>query len=287
MRNNSAECFIGNADGVFRAREIRRLEPQDRWDGEAINSMIGAPWRMTDGKWKADRPEVRVDPIPIPPLPFEGARIRRERITKKDIDEFGATVGCQGCNAIKDNKRAQAHSDRCTMRIEECLRTTPHGAERLDRRNEVINEALAEGARRGEQRKKRSDRTTVAAPETDSAAATAAATAAASATTAATAAATGPAAGAPRENPIEPDVNPKRRLLMKSAPLTASSSGEPGQKRTIPGDESRMQGEDTPKTGTGEGTASPAAIPMNVRRRIAVKSESVEVTTQEAVDQGP
>ena len=27
MRNNSAECFIGNADGVFRAREIRRLEP--------------------------------------------------------------------------------------------------------------------------------------------------------------------------------------------------------------------------------------------------------------------
>ena len=29
MRNNSAECFIGNADGVFRAREIRRLEPKD------------------------------------------------------------------------------------------------------------------------------------------------------------------------------------------------------------------------------------------------------------------
>ena len=26
MRNNNASCFIGNADGVFRAREIRRLE---------------------------------------------------------------------------------------------------------------------------------------------------------------------------------------------------------------------------------------------------------------------
>ena len=47
MRNNSAECFIGNADGVFRAREIRRLEPQDRWDTEAINNVIGAPWRLT------------------------------------------------------------------------------------------------------------------------------------------------------------------------------------------------------------------------------------------------
>ena len=72
MRNNSAECFIGNADGVFRAREIRRLEPQDGWDTEAVNSVIGLPGRMTDGKWTVERPAVRVDPIPFPPLPFEG-----------------------------------------------------------------------------------------------------------------------------------------------------------------------------------------------------------------------
>ena len=50
MRNNSAECFIGNADGLFRAREIRRLEPQDRWDTEAVDSLMGVPWRMRDGK---------------------------------------------------------------------------------------------------------------------------------------------------------------------------------------------------------------------------------------------
>ena len=235
---------------------------------------------MTDGKWTVDRPEVRVDPIPIPPLPFEGARIQRERITKKDIDEFGATIGCQGCNAIKDNKRAQAHSDRCRSRIEECLRNTPHGAERLDRRNEVINEALADEVRRGEQRKNRSDGTTVAAPGTEPAAA--------SATTAAAAAATGPttspAAGPVRENPIEPDVNPKRRLLMKSTPLTASSSGEQGQKRSIPDDESGIQVEDTQKTDTGEGEVSPAAVSTNIRRRIAMKSEPAAVTTQEAID---
>ena len=35
MLNNSAECFI--ADGVFRAREIRRMEPRSRWDTEAFN----------------------------------------------------------------------------------------------------------------------------------------------------------------------------------------------------------------------------------------------------------
>ena len=217
---------------------------------------------MTGGKWTVDRPEVRVDPIPIPPLPFEGARIQRERITKRD-SEFGATSGCPGCNAIKDNKRAQAHSDRCRMRIEEGLRTTPHGAERLDRRNEVINEALAEEVRRGEQRKKRSDRAIVAVPETEPAAS---------------------AAPEPREAPVEPEANPKRRLLMKSASLTASGSGQQRQKRSIPDDESGMQVEDTPETGTGEGTASPAAPSANIRRRIAVKSEPVAVTTQEAID---
>ena len=45
-----------------------------------------------------------------------------------------------------------------------------------------------------------------------------------------------------------------------------------------------MQVEDTLETGTGEGTASPAAPSANIRRRIAVKSEPVAVTTQEAVD---
>ena len=214
MRNNSAECFIGNADGVFRAREIRRLEPQDRWDKRAIHRVIGVPWRTTDGRWTVDRPEVQVDPISIPPPPFNVVRIQRERITKQDIDEFGATIGCPGCNAIKDNKRAQAHSDRCRKRIEESLRNTPHGAESLDRRDEVINEALVEEVRRGEQRKKKSDGTTTAVPGTRS-----------------TAPESMAASAAPelREDPIEPDPNPKRRILMKSASLTASGSSLPTQ----------------------------------------------------------
>ena len=52
----------------------------------------------------------------------------------------------------------------------ECLRTTPQGAERLGRRNEVIIEALAEEVQRGEQRKKRSNKATAAVPESESAA---------------------------------------------------------------------------------------------------------------------
>ena len=43
---------------------------------------------------------------------------------------------------------------------------------------------------------------------------------------------------------IEPEANPKWRLLMKSASLTASGSGQQKEKRSIPDDESRMQVED-------------------------------------------
>ena len=77
----------------------------------------------------------------------------------------------------------------------------------------MINEALAEEVRRGEQMEKRSDTATVAVPETEL------------------------AAPEPRENPIDPEANPKRRLLMKSVSLTASGSGQRKEKRSIPGDE--------------------------------------------------
>ena len=79
----------------------------------------------------------------------------------------------------------------------------------------MINEALAEEVRREEQRKKRSDRAAAEAPETEP---------------------TAPASE-PREGPIEADPNPKRRLLMKSASLTASQQREG---KAIPDDESRM-----------------------------------------------
>ena len=98
------------------------------------------------------------------------SRSQRERITMQDIDEFGATVDCPGCNAIKDCEPAQANSDRCRVRIEECLRITPQGAERLDRKSEVVHEALTEDLQRGYQRKERDSRVTTAASASSSAA---------------------------------------------------------------------------------------------------------------------
>ena len=44
--------------------------------------VIGVPWRLGDGRQTVDRFDVRVDPVPLPPMPLEGAKVQRERITQ-------------------------------------------------------------------------------------------------------------------------------------------------------------------------------------------------------------
>ena len=127
----------------------------------------------------------------------------------------------------------------------------------------MINEALAEEVRRRELRKKETDRVATAASGMTAESATA----------------------GWRENPIEPDPNPKRRMLMKSTSLTASSSsGHSREKRTKSDVESRMQVESTSMPTTNESTELPDTLDANTRRRIVGKSEPVAVTTQEAID---
>ena len=76
----------------------------------------------------------------------------------------------------------------------------------LDRKNEVINEGLAEEVRRAEQRRRRVDDAAATVPQPEAAT---------------------PAARDPKESPVEPDPDPKRRLFMKSAQSAGSYSGQP------------------------------------------------------------
>ena len=63
--NAKQQCMMFHEECRWcRAREIRILEPQSRWD-------------KADGRWTVERPDIRVDPIPIPPLPCKGARIQK------------------------------------------------------------------------------------------------------------------------------------------------------------------------------------------------------------------
>ena len=252
VRNNSAECFVGRQKVYSERARSGGEEQQDRWDKEAINNVIGVPWRIVDGKWTVDRPMTQIDPLPPPPVPFEGARVQRERITRTDIEAFGTTAGCPGCNAIRSGKRAQAHSDLCRVRIEERLKTTPEGAERPDRRSEVLNEALAKEVERNVRRREEIGSTAgeLAVPQES------------------------------KDMPIPPDSDSRKRRAMKAATVAASSGSSqmegsravaeaPTQQNSM-ADGSRMDVEGEERDESRSSTA------QNIRRRTMAKTSTEE-----------
>ena len=93
--------------------------------------------------------------------------MQRGRITRTDIEAFGTTAGCLGCNAIRSGKRAQAHFDPTA--------SGPRNvSEQLQKVQSVwieevrcLNEALAKEAERNVRRRKeiRSTAGELAAPE--------------------------------------------------------------------------------------------------------------------------
>ena len=141
-RNYSAECFVRTLEGVFPAREVRRLEQQDWCDKELINDVIGD---MADGRWTVDRPGSQGG--------SGASAICRCATAKRKNQQDIETGAGPGCNASKDGKRPQAHSDQCRSRIEASLKETPQEAERLDRRLVVFSEAFAKQLKRSDSRK--------------------------------------------------------------------------------------------------------------------------------------
>ena len=73
---------------------------------------------------------------------------RRCRITKQDIDNVGYSDGCVGCNAMRAGKAAQRHSKYCRRRVQDELKGTEEGRQRLDKAEERFTEALVRAGER-------------------------------------------------------------------------------------------------------------------------------------------
>ena len=104
---------------------------------------------------------------------------------------------------------------------------------------------LAEEIQRGEQRKDSSSRGTAAAPVPKLAAST---------------------SHESRENSIEPDLNPKKRLLIHLASSAASGGGQHRVKRSATDAEPEAQIGVPMEMGIGESAALPSALTANTRR---------------------
>ncbi len=155
------EVLIGTPSGVIRAKAIRRRTKDERWSYDKVMEIKGAPWdpaatranvdhqthiheadsKEDDGREEADA----------------GHQARPVYIRKQDIEEFGATPGCAGCVATAAGKRGVAHTKACRKRIEDCMKSTERGKQRLEEAEKRTNDALARNVEAAEKKRKQQE----------------------------------------------------------------------------------------------------------------------------------
>ena len=99
---NANEVFVGTKRGVVRAYDVRRREPAERCDAEAIQTMRGTPQQPDPAKAGIHVP-IRVSfdeaatVVEEPAVPMrKGLGMRRFRIAPKVLNKYGYTDKCEG-----------------------------------------------------------------------------------------------------------------------------------------------------------------------------------------------
>ena len=146
MRMRSDETIVGTADGVIKARTIRRRPEGEQWSAEEVKNMKGTPSMSVPGV-QSDNITSRVgreaedeeDRLQVEEEPNEDGDVQQEPVTREkncareepmlrmmyvrrsDIVRFKGTLGCSGCKAIEEGARPKPHNDRCRERIRQEL----------------------------------------------------------------------------------------------------------------------------------------------------------------------
>ena len=134
--DKSNEYIIGTPQGCVRSNNAKRQDSRDASDAILFASVTGTPWRMnhTIGQAQDDLPvrpvvvrAAAVGPTELPPkVEPEVIGPRRVYIRKEvELQRYGYTPTCKGCEAAKTDKGSQSHTDECRGRIERAMAADP------------------------------------------------------------------------------------------------------------------------------------------------------------------
>ena len=130
LRSN--DVYVMTARGVVKGNTITRRPSEDQFKYDNWSELRGVPWRLQSrepGQVRVDLPVV-VGPSIRPPL--EEVIPRNLYVTKNDIDKFGFTPLCPGCEAQLLDMGRRTHNAECRFRIEEELMKTEEGKKRIE-----------------------------------------------------------------------------------------------------------------------------------------------------------
>eukprot|EP00971_Amphidinium_carterae_P325488 6455761-Amphidinium_carterae.1 len=131
--------YVGLDGKVVTTRTVRRLAPSERNNRNLLNMLKGTPWAPTPGEIHLPEavrtgPEVEAD-ADARASNAEDTSVRKHRTylrRDKELRDYGYTKNCPGCEAARLGLPARGHSEVCRKRIEEEMRATAKGRDRLE-----------------------------------------------------------------------------------------------------------------------------------------------------------
>jgi hypothetical protein len=153
VHSGSNEDIIGTDQGVLRACAIKMIPEDEQWSSEAVLKIKGVPW-STREEPDVDEDEAREAIDQGEAVEEDIPKTKRFYIRKEDVIKYGYTAACPGCTAIRNNRRAVSHNEKCREILLEKMQADADDEKRLAADADRMNEHFA---RKVEQEAKRSD----------------------------------------------------------------------------------------------------------------------------------
>ena len=112
VKGSSGEFIVGDTQGVWKTRTMRRRPAEEKWDSENLELVGGVPWRTSEADKNADGEALKMEvPEAVRMAPEEEKEEEEEEeeelvvprnvyLRKADFETHGYSKDCRGCKAV-------------------------------------------------------------------------------------------------------------------------------------------------------------------------------------------
>ena len=138
--SRNADLLIMTSEGISRGHSLHRRPEDEKWPVEGFDVLRGLPWRMSGPQERASPNRVGMPALEgeQPAPQHRDFKARNLYVMKSDIELYGYTPQCPGCDAQLMGLPQRAHNDECRMRVQRRLQETDEGKERVKRAQERV-----------------------------------------------------------------------------------------------------------------------------------------------------
>ena len=118
VKATTAEVIVGNRNGVWLTRTVRRKPAKERWDRSNLEMVVAVPWRKNEDDPKMDGERLKSEVIVMDEEykekleAEEHVRVpKRVYISRENLEEFGFTARCPGSMSLLRGTARQAHTE--------------------------------------------------------------------------------------------------------------------------------------------------------------------------------